>query len=315
MIVCLDQCAISELAKCQADGGLLHQLKNSLLEAARQLKLICPVAKETLVETAGVSSAVQRRLIYDLHTELADARLGGAIWSFKDMWKIINEETLALARSARPPSAFELIRWKAIADDELAAATWSNVVERKQVMLERVRAHRLVQTEGKPVVEFTKKGAALDLQHVSHIFRQAERLLKGEPLDQSDHMGYGVAQYLQERGITRPELEKLIQDILHHRWEAIPVVFNRTQIVARLEIDSHRENTPRKYDANNEFDIPRIAVGLSAADLVITDAAMAQLCKSTKTERWTATKVFAVRDAKKILAFVRALLAEQGDYA
>ena len=304
MIVCLDQCAISLLAKCPQDGRPLHQLKEALLEAAKQLKLICPVAKETLVETAGVASAVQRRLIYNLQSNLADAKLGGPIWSFKDIWKMIDEETLALARSVPPPSAFEPIIWKRIDDDQLAVETWKSIRDGKHEMEKRVRLYEQRRKE-KPAFEINKKGAATDLEHVSDVFRQVERLVKGEPLVESDHMGYGVAQYLQAHGVTRPELEKLLSDIRHHRWEAIPVVFNRTQIVARLEADFHRGECPRKYDVNDEIDVPRIAVGLSSADLIITDAAMAQLCRSAKVERWTTAKVFAVREADKALAFVR----------
>jgi hypothetical protein len=56
---------------------------------------------------------------------------------------------------------------------------------------------------------------------------------------------------------------------------------------------------------NDEFDVPRIAVGLSIADLIITDAAMTQLCRSAKVERWTKTKVFAIREVEKITQFFR----------
>jgi hypothetical protein len=124
-------------------------------------------------------------------------------------------------------------------------------------------------------------------------------------------MGYDLALYLQEQRINRPELEKLLEDIRAHRWETIPVIFNRTQITAQLEAGYRREKTPRKYDVNDEFDVPRIAVGLSSADLIITDAAMAQLCRSAKTERWTRTKVFAIRESSEIVNFLRESLPKE----
>ena len=110
---------------------------------------------------------------------------------------------------------------------------------------------------------------------------------------------------------SRPQLEKLLEDIRHHRWEAIPVIFSHTQITAQLEADCRRDKTPRKYDVNDEFDVSRIAVGLSSADLIITDAAMAQLCRSAKVGDWPRTKVFAIREAIEVVEFLRESFSRQ----
>jgi len=311
MIICLDQCAISELAKVSASSGPLYELRNALLKAAEALQVICPVAKETLCETAGIASREQRRSIYDLHCRLSDARLGGPIWSFKDMWKMIDEETIALARSEPPPSAFELIRWHSIEDDQLAENTWNTITSGKKRMIERVEAHTLLPADGKPAFERTPKGAVLAVEHASHVLRQITRLLGGEPLQESDYMGYTLALYLKEQKTSRPQLEKLLEDIRHHRWEAIPVIFSHTQITAQLEADCRRDKTPRKYDVNDEFDVSRIAVGLSSADLVITDAAMAQLCRSAKVGDWPRTKVFAIREAIEVVELLRESFSRQ----
>ena len=223
---------------------------------------------------------------------------------------MIDEETVALARSEPPPTAFELIRWRRIDEDQLAKETWEEVTAGKGRMIERIKAHRLQPADGKPVFEKTRKGAVLASEHASHVFRQITRLLEGEPLQESDHMGYNLAVYLKEQHISRPQLEKLREDILHHRWETIPVIFSRTQITAQLEAGYRCEKAPRKYDVNDEFDVPRISVGLSSADLIITDAAMAQVCRSAKIEEWPRTKVFAIREAAEILVFLRELLSK-----
>jgi hypothetical protein len=307
IIVCLDQCAISALARSSTTGGAIGELRKTLLDASEKLKLICPVAPETIVETTGLKSSEHRILMYELHSALADARLGGPVWSFKSMWKMIKEETLALARCELPPSAFELIRWSRIDEDELAAETWRGVVEAKQGMLERVQSHPLTPVEGTPTLKATSAGIVLE--HVAHAYRQIERLLAGEALDPKDHMGYEVAQYLQEKGVTKTQLEKLVQDILCYRWENIPVIYNRTQLAGQLEADYRSAGNPRNYNVNDELDIPRLAVGLSSADVIITDAAMAQICHTLKTNRWTETKVFAVRDAEEFLAYLESALA------
>lgn len=308
IIVCLDQCAISQLAKSDRKGGSIGQLKDVLLHGVQELKLICPVAKETIIETTGVKSAAQRLKIYDLHSRLAGHQVGGPLLAFKNMWKMINEETLALARSQDPPSAFELFRWRRVDDDRLAAETWRGVIEGKQRMLERVRSHKLAHPD-KPLIESTKKGVALATEHAGHVYRQVERLLAGKEPDEDDQMGYELALYLRRQHITRAELEKLKQDILHHRWEAIPVLFSRTQLMARLEADFYRTDMPRSYKVNDEFDIPRLSVGLWSADVIITDSAMSQLCRAVKTDRWSNAKVFAIREVPDVLGYLASLRA------
>jgi len=307
IIICLDQCAISNLAKSKGSSGDLGKIKQTLIEGAERLDLICPIANETIVETTGLKSAEQRIDIYELHTTLADARLGGPHLAFKNMWKMIDEETLALARSEPPPFAFELFQWRRIEDDQLASDTWRGVVEDKQRMLERVKAHAAKQTS-KPKIALTKKGFALADEHAAHVCRQVERLMAGQDPDERDHMGFELALYLREKGITRAELEKLKQDIRGRRWESIPVIFNRTQLTAQLEADFYGDKSPRNYNVNDEIDIPRLAVGLWSADMIITDSAMAQLCRSVKTERWPSAKakVFSIRETTAILDYLEA---------
>ncbi len=307
IIVCLDQCAISQLAKSDRAGGSIGQLKEVLLQAVRELKLICPVANETIIETTGIKSAEERLKIYDLHSRLAGPQVGGPLLAFKNMWKMINEETLALARSGDPPSAFELLRWRRVDDDRLAAETWRGVVEGKERMLERVRSHKLAHT-GNPLIKSGTKDVALATEHAGHVYRQVERLLAGKEPEEDDQMGYELALYLRRQGVVRLELEKLKQDILHHRWEAIPVIFNRTQLTAQLETDFYRTDMPRSYKVNDEFDIPRLSVGLWSADVIITDSAMSQLCRAVKTDRWSTAKVFAIREVPNALKHLASLL-------
>ena len=285
----------------------MGKLKTVILQAAQESRLICPVAPETIVETTGIGSAQQRIDIYALHSQLADPSAGGPLVAFKNIWKMIDEETLALARSQAPPSAFELFRWRRIDDDKLAAETWRRVSEGKRRMLARVQSHAQAHPE-KPIIELTKKGVAMATEHSGHVYRQLERLLAGEDPNENDYMGYKLALYLRQQRITRAELKKLKQDIIHHRWAAIPVVFNRTQLTARLEADLHQTNSPRRYAVNDEFDIPRLSVGLSAANVIITDSAMAQLCRTVKTDKWSRAKVFAIRDAHKIVVYLKDVL-------
>lgn|GEM_PF-1218055 len=305
--VCLDQCAISELARVDSEATAIGTLRAKLTDAVEKLEVLCPVAPETLVETTGLQSSERRMAIHQLHCDLADARMGGPIWAFKSIWKLMNQETLALAQSLPPPSPVEIIRWHSVEGDELAAETWRDVVDTKKRMIERVQSFTF--PEERWGASFKEVSAGIILEHVSHVYRQVTRLLAGEELREDDHMGLEVARFLQENGVNRTELEKLIQDILHHRWEAIPVIYYRTQLMAQLETDSLSKKSSRAYDVNDEIDVSRLAVGLSAADVIITDAAMAQLCRTVKIHRCSGAKVFAIREAAQVVAHLESVLA------
>jgi hypothetical protein len=220
------------------------------------------------------------------------------------MSKMIKEETLALARCQPPPSAFELFHWRRIDDDTLAAEMWRGVLASKQGMIQRIRSHAFSPNWKDAAFRKSGRRVALAEEHASHVFRQLDRLIRNEQVDARDQMGYELAVYLREQGATRNELEKLRHDILDRRWKSIPVIFSRTQLVAELEMALRRTNSPRSYDVNDEFDIPRLAVGLSAADIVITDGSMAELCHTIKTQDWSSARVFAVRDVEKILEYL-----------
>lgn len=245
--------------------------------------------------------------IHELHSHLAGARDGSPLLAFKSMWQMINEETLALAKSDPPPSAFELFYWQRIEDDLIAHKTATELKVAKCQMAERVELHRIARSRQYAMA--TPKQDLVILELVSHVFRQVQRLLRAEALCPKDHMGFGVGQYLVAQGISSLELMKLSEDILHHRWEAIPVIFYRTRLAAQLESELLAVKKSRKYKANDEFDIPRLAVGIASADVVITDAAMAQLYRTAKIGQWTHAKVFSVRETKEIVTYLESALS------
>jgi len=63
IIVCLDQVAISWLARSAADLGSAGSLVGEkLLQGVSESKLLCPIAKETIVETTGIKRKWQKVL-------------------------------------------------------------------------------------------------------------------------------------------------------------------------------------------------------------------------------------------------------------
>ena len=303
--VCLDQCAISQMA-IWARTNSIKELKKLMIDAFDRGQLICPIARETIAETTALPSESRFR-IHELHSYLAGARDGSPPLAFKTMWKTINEETLALARSEPPPSAFERCYWERIEDDHLASEIARDLRDGKDKMEQRGELH---QTDKKQQFsESIPMRSPVIFEHASHVYRQINRLLNDDELSPEDHMGYSLCKYLQAQGISKSELRKLSEDIRCRRWELIPVIFNRTRLSSQLEKEFLSKGNSRRYKANDEFDISRIAVGLASSDIVITDSSMSQLCRTVKTSRWTQTKVFAVSETRNIIAYLEEVLS------
>ena len=297
--VCLDQCAISKMAISKTEDSAFQELKRIMIEGSDRNSIVCPIAPETIAETTCLPSECRIR-VHELHSYLAGARHGSPCWAFKSMWNLINEETLSMARCEPPPAAFDLIHWRRVEDDQLAFKRASDLKNGKRQMADRMQSAQFAPI--RKCDELNAMGPSVLLEHVSHVLRQINRLLNDEVLVPEDHMGYELAKYLKKHGIQKNELEKLSTEIVNHRWECIPVIFSRTQLVNQLEKEFSRVNSPRKYKVNDELDIPRIAVGLVSSDVIITDGPMAALCNQGKTQKWARAKVFSVQEAEKAIA-------------
>ncbi len=114
---------------------------------------------------------------------------------------MINEETLALAVSGPPPSAFELFYWQRIEDDLIAHKTAAELKGAKCQMEERVELHRMANSQ---YAMSRPKRDLVILEHASHVYRQIHRLLRAEELCPEDHMGYEVGKYLLAKGLRAP---------------------------------------------------------------------------------------------------------------
>jgi hypothetical protein len=238
---------------------------------------------------------------------LAGDPSGREVWFFKSFCQLQNEETLAIAQSLPFPYPVKLSSWSNIQDDVLAAIVSEEIRVVKERMKLRVDDHPLVPVDGKRPLKFFQKEVLLE--HVAHIWRQVRRLLECNEPDPRDNMGYEVALYLQREGTTIEQLTRLRVALEYHQWEQIPVIRYRTILCGQLELEYRLDalSTPRQYEVNDEFDIDRLVVGLHAADILVTDQKMAQLCINAKTEQHSQTQVFGMRQLRQALDLLRSL--------
>ena len=323
MVIYLDQCAISGLAingKCCQHK---ERLRNLLLKAHQDGMIVCPVPHETILETIGISSKQDRMTVYRLQCELAD--VGGQLVAFKSIHKLINEESLAIARGLKHPSCFELIAWHSVDDDRLAQQHWNNLVRAKDAM--KTRFSILCADIDACSLNLNDARQGIVKEHAFHVLRQIERLEKCLHPTREDHMhmGFDLACFLQGQRLSEIELARLKEAIINRKWEAIPVIWYRGLLAAGREVN-YRSPMPKQYDVNDEIDIPRMAVAMNSATVCITDRSMAALCnsvnkamsamsKKARIDDWEPKAVFAIGDASNAADFIEAALARLEDEA
>ncbi len=278
---------------------------------------MCPIPPETILETSGIPSKEDRMKVYRLQCELAD--VGGQLAAFKSIHKLINEESLAIARGLRHPSCFEFGAWHSVDDDQLAEQHWKKLVKSKEAMINRFSI--LCANIDVSSLNLNDARQGILKEHAAHVFRHIERLEKDlHPIrEEHTHMGYDLACFLQDQRLSKIELAKLKEAIINRKWEAIPVIWYRGLLAAAREVD-YRSPTPKKYDVNDEIDIPRMAVAMNSATVCITDRSMAALCnnvnrtmtamsKKAHIDDWEPKVVFAIGDASNAADFIEAALA------
>ena len=297
IVISLDQNAASGLAMQRSDDDWQH-LHDVLTAGLQSGLLVCPIPSETELETVPCRPE-SRRAIEETFAELSyGIRL-------KTYWEQLNAESLALVRSGvdlcplSPPPQQE--------------SEGSGISQDDASYLKSTRQARLDAFEHMP--EQTDLSTAEILESISlaragDFYRNLGNMLKGAPLDPRDFMTAGICAYLVKNDITADELVAMRDAVIHHKWDAIPVLYYHSLLSAWAE---HGYLRGKAATANDEVDRTRTAMALFSADYFLTDSAMAELCKKAKTAQISPTKVFTVRDRKDMTADLEATLTHRSN--
>lgn len=296
-IFSLDQNVISKLVK-NGHEQFWRDLREQLLAGVKVGKLICPIPKETIVETIPCSRDVRVK-IRNLSHELS---LG---FSFKPFGVIEGEETLALVRPRVATDPYERIIWHSVEDDVLVAARLEEMREAQTLMRRQMDAFVAPPGQDKWTVEEIR--SRVIESRAASFYRQIERLLSDQPLDPTDDLQLGLCRFLVSRGITKAELEQLREKILTHKWGAIPLVFFAAALGALLD---HGRIRGRKYQVNDELDIQRVAIALHSDAVMIIENSMSYQVKQFEKEWGENLNVFGIKDRDAIKAKLEMVLTE-----
>jgi len=289
-ILYLDQNAASYLA--EPPNQQWKQIAQQLEEGFSDRRLVCPIPRETIIETARCSRREKRILI---QTFLNSVCGGMRFCSFRE---IMQSATLALVRPSHDIVPFELIEpnW---AEDDVEAARIAKVDgEMRKRMEERVGAfsHSPEQRSYTPGEMFLS-GAE---ERTRKLWRDLDRFLVEPATAIGAYEVPWLMQFLIGAGISADEARALVAELRRHRWEQIAVNSFDLLLGAHWDHDIIHRQRPN-YKSNDEVDRWRAAVALVYSDIFITDSYVTELCRKAKTNDYSATVVFSAKRPKPIL--------------
>jgi hypothetical protein len=256
-------------------------------------KLICPLPCETVWESTLLSEDRYKR-VRELQTRLSRGV------SFKPFSRLIAEETLALVRPSTNIAPFELRDWDSLRAGLVGHSSRDQFLKFKQGLESQLAALPIkLDNQGLP---FEKLEKDIHLKETADLFCSLERLESGEPLAPNRAYTADVCKFLVTNRITSEEISKLKELILHHRYEAIPVLFYYNRLLTQFEFDLLRGG--RRQEPNDIDDLTRVATALWASDIYVCDKEMADVCRKTKIQELTHTLVFSVGQSEALLKHV-----------
>ena len=297
-IVSLDQCFLRNLLWPPKGDTKFSALKSTLEKAVDSKQLVCPSHEEMVYESVLLDPA-RRDAIVGFQSRLSNS------FVFRTFYDLLSLDTLKLIRPGYDfhPFRFGDVRFKPGADFNALA--------------DRIRSSKLAALAKANAIQYPPKGHARgsDLKTVyfgvsrercGSMYRIAEALLKTGQLDtgvEEWDAALGVGKFLVRMGVTKRELEELVQKIVHHAWEHIPVLFYHTLLFSRIEQDMVEAG--RKFEINDHPDILRLSVALHYAQVAACDSKMKELLKQTKLGE--GCNVFSVREPDELRTFIVSL--------
>jgi hypothetical protein len=273
------------------------QIKSSLIAGVETGKLVCPIPHETIWESTPLSEQRYRRV-----REL-QSRLSRGVF-FKSFTRLLSEEVLALVRTGVDITPWEHGCWRDLRAQLIGSVSRDDFMKLKKSVEDQVDAltvdsqnQRLRQAE---LEQFVRKRVVFDLYH------NLDRLNAGQALAANCPFTLDVCDFIRSTGVSLAEVLSLKQFVLHHKYEAIPILFYYIRFVAQFEFDLLHGG--RRPEANDATDLTRMAMALWGSDAHVCDAEMAQLCKKTKIDRFSNTVILPVGQPDKFLRHLESIL-------
>jgi hypothetical protein len=299
MIISLDQNFLWDFHNGRHQNApRLYALIKKAVKAGRA---ICPVHAWEMVQETSLLWAEKRDDIFRVAEEL---NVGMA---FRDFPHTIADETLHLIRPTYISP--RLIPGKLEPPDDIADLG-------NKTRTDKENYGRKLRQVARPTASFAKN---LDVWGVYHelMNRRLDSMVrlvvairdKGSVETGQEEWGFAfqTALLLLCAGICRSECDLLIHLICRRKWEEIPTLLWHSRLSAQIEFQ--KLGCEHAMEVNDYFDLTRLAVGLTYADVVLCDRKMSNLINNT---RFQAPKHFAWETSEEAINYIQNLLFDEG---
>lgn len=294
----LDQCFLSNLALNRRGEAVYTGLKQTILDAVRAGRLVCPAhVEETIFESSLLSRSEMDRII-----AFQNAISYGL--AFREFGELLALETLLLVR---PTVEFAGLRFHPINISPSADISRLATANRSAKAAAVDRANRMPYPPQNhdPDDKLRDIFQKVSAERAGSMLRIVQSVLETRTINTGKgewEYAVAVGNFLLDHQITNLEAHNLKSNILNHHWEMMPVLGFHTLLWSKVEQDML--NSKRAFKANDHVDILKLAVALNSADAIGCDTPMKDVVKQTKLNE--GIRVFSIREADLLTDWIEA---------
>lgn len=293
-IVYLDQCAVGGLAERQPP--LWRDIREILEAGAKAARIICPLPTETLFETAPFQN---RALRIEIEAFFSETSVG---YRFRDFGERLIDNSVALARPDFEIESLQYTHFQGWAGrDDLVSSLAQHRDDGREHLSETISEHRYP-PEAKSM-SFDEIFRSAEKDRSDMMWRDLGRFLEGVRSKGEFELPWLVGGLVEQR-MTDCEAKLLREAVRSGKW--IKIMENKLDLLLLSQwhhdiIQGRRKN----HEPNDEIDRWRAVVGLSSAQLFVTDKSAADLCRRVVSLVDLPAEIIPVNQPEEIISFLQ----------
>ena len=293
-IVCLDQCAGGCLAERQLPQW--ENIREILEDGFKAARIVCPFPTETFLETATCQNSALRIEIEVFFSKVS------AGYRFRDFGELIIDNSIALFRPDFEIESLQEIDFQGWAGrDDLVSSLAQYHNSGRERLSETILRHRYPPEAKSMSFEEIFRSAENDRNDM--MWRDLGRFLKGARSKDEFELPWLVGELVQQR-MTDCEAELLREAVQNGKW--IKIMENKLELLLLSQWHHDIIQGRRKHhNPNDEIDRWRAVVGLSCAQLFVTDKSAADLCKRVASLAGLPAKIIPVNQPEEIISYLQ----------
>ena len=293
-IVCLDQCAVGCLAERQLPQW--ESIREILEDGFKAARIVCPFPTETFLETATCQNRALR-----IEIEAFFSKVSGG-YRFRDFGELIIDNSIALFRPDFEVESLQKIDFHGWAGRDDLVSSLAKYHDSSRERLSKTISQHCYPPEAKSM-SFDEVFRSAEKDRSDMMWGDLERFLKGSRSKDEFALPWLIGGLIQQR-MTDCEAELLREAVRNGKW--IKIMENKLELLL-LSLWHHDkiQGRRKKHDPNDEIDRWRAVVGLSCAELFVTDRPAAALCKRVASLVGLHAEIIPVNQPDEIISFLQ----------